>query len=85
MTSFVGSPLHDPLCDRRTDPGKMRRQSIGRRLVHVNLFQVLFGEGKGGESENDKEKIRDFQGVFFLFFVGWPCWPLEVPNVDFRR
>jgi hypothetical protein len=40
-------------------------------MVHVDRLEVLFGEGKGGESENDKQKIRDFQGVFFLFFVVW--------------
>jgi hypothetical protein len=54
-------------------------------LVHVDLGKVLFCQGDGGEEGNDKEKIRDFQGVFFLFFVVRPCWPLEVPNVDFRR
>ena len=38
-------------------------------MVHVDRLEVLFGEGEGGEGENNKEKIRDFQGVFFLFFV----------------
>ena len=85
MTRFVWATLHDPLRDRRTNPRKMRRQRIRRRLVHVDLGKVLFCQGDGGEEGNDKEKIRDFQGVFFLFFVVRPCWPLEVPNVDFRR
>ena len=70
MTSLVGSTFHDPLSDRGTDPGKMRRQRIGRCGIHGDPFQVLFGEGGGGEEGNDKQKIRDFQGVFFLFFVG---------------
>lgn len=69
MTSLVGSTLHDPLCDRGANSRKMRRQRVGRYGIHGDLFQVLFGEGEGGEGENDKEKIRDFQGVFFLFFV----------------
>ena len=69
MTSLVGSTLHDPLCDRGANSREMRRQRVGRRMVHVDPGQVLFGEGEGGEGENDKEKIRDFQGVFFLFFV----------------
>ena len=85
LTRFVWATLHDPLRDCRANPWKVRRQRIGRCGIHGDLFQVLFGEGGGGEEGNDKQKIRDFQGVFFLFFVVRPCWPLEVPTVDFRR
>ena len=70
MTRFVWATLHDPLRDCRANPWKVRRQRIGRCGIHGDLFQVLFGEGGGGEEGNDKQKIRDFQGVFFLFFVG---------------
>jgi hypothetical protein len=60
----------------------MRRQGIGRRLVHIDPGQVFFGQSDGGEEGNDKEKIRDFQGVFFLFFVVWcecPAIALGMP------
>ena len=67
MTGFVRPTLHDPLCDRGANSREMRRQRVGRRMVHVDPGQVLFGEGDGGEEGNDKEKIRDFQGVSFCF------------------